>query len=190
LNQRALFASTEAVTPHNPRSIPMNTKSPTLSRARTPLIALVFAALIPATTASAATPEELTERCVNRMVQTTQRTVEAIHQTGARGIHKIVALDENDKPVPVMVRAAHKTNVKIEKREIKGDRQINKAADRCIRILNNQEANPALAELIMGARAQAIAAIHTASINTHTAVQDALATALEDEETTDEEAES
>ncbi len=169
----------------------MNTKSPTLSRALTPLIALVFAALIPAAAASAATPEDLTDRCVNRMMQTTQRTVDAIHAAGAKGIHKIERLDENDKPVPLMVRAANKANVGIEKREIKGDRKVNKTADKCLRILSNAEdVDPALAAIINGARAQAIEAIHTASINTHIAVNDALETALEDEETPDEEAEN
>jgi len=160
----------------------MNTKSQTLSRALTPLIALVFAALIPAATASAATPEELTDRCVNRMMQTTQRTVDAIHAAGAKGIHKIERLDENDKPVPLMVRAAHKANIGIEKREIKGDRKVNKAADKCLRILSNaDDVDPALAAMINGARADAIEAIHTAGVNTHIAVADALEAALEDE---------
>ncbi len=169
----------------------MNTKSPTLSRALTPLIALVFAALIPAAAASAATPEDLADRCINRITHVAQRSINAIHAAGAKGTHKIERLDENDKPVPIMVRTANKANIGVEKHEIKGDRKVNKTADKCLRILTNiDDADPALAALINGARAEAIEAIHTASVNTHIAVNDALEAALEDEEAPDDGAEN
>lgn len=167
----------------------MNNNTPTLSRALSPLIALVlFAALIPATAASAASPEELTDRCITRMMNVSQRAVEGINTAADKGVEKIVRLDENDRPALMMVRAANKMNIAIEKREIKSDRKVNKTADKCLRVLANIEnADPALADMVNSARLDAISAIHAASIDAHIKVNDALEAALEDEEPSAEE---
>lgn len=154
----------------------------TLSRARTALIALSLAAMIPAATAAPATPDALVERCIGRMIETTQRTVDAIHTAGAVGVNKIESLDADDKPVPVMRRAARKAGIKIEQFESKGDRQVNQVADKCLRILDHGDANPELAAMIHNARNQSIDAIHTASVGAHEVVRAALHAALEDED--------
>ncbi|MCB9838485.1 MAG: hypothetical protein H6813_04035 [Phycisphaeraceae bacterium] len=156
----------------------MSTFTKTLSRA----ITCCVAAILPAAAASAAvTPEELVDACLNRMMNATHLTVESINEAGDRGVNRIETLDENDQPVPVMRRAAVKANTQIEQREIKGDRTVNQAADKCIRILVRHDADPELIAMINGARAESVGAIHAASIAGHEAVRGALETALEDE---------
>jgi len=156
--------------------------SRTLSRARTALVALSLAAMIPAATAAAAPPDELVDRCLNRIAQTTQRTADAIAGAGAVGVNKIETLDAEDKPVPVMRRVARRASLKIEKSEIQGARQVVQTSEKCLRVLSHHEADPALAAMIIAARAQSIEAIHTASVNAHGAVLAGLEAALEDEE--------
>lgn len=162
----------------------MSNPQSALSRALIPLLALT-AALLAASTASAASPEELTERCIDSIQQTTRHTIDAIGDAADRGVAKIEALDANDKPVPLLQRAAAKSNTRIEKLEIRGDRDINKTADRCIRLLARGEPNPALIAAINDARARAIVMIHDASIEAHQTVRATLETALEDEEVDD-----
>lgn len=160
----------------------MSNASRTLSRARTALVALSLAAMIPAATAASAPPDELVDRCLNRIAQTTQRTVDAIAGAGAVGVNKIETLDAEDKPVPVMRRVARRASLKIEKSEIQGARQVVQTSEKCLRVLAHHEADPALAAMIIAARAQSIDTIHTASVNAHGAVLAALDAALEDEE--------
>lgn len=162
----------------------MSITTPRLSRALVPFLALGLTALIPAATAAAApTPDEVVERCVNHLEHATQRTVEAIRAAAADGVQKIETLDANDKPPRVMIKAAKRASAKIEKRDRKGARVINKGADKCLRILAHIEAGPAFGLLVDGARARALEAIHTAAGNAHDRVRAALEAALEDEET-------
>lgn len=158
----------------------------TLSRARTALLAITTL-LLAAPVASAASPEEFAQRCIDKIQLTTHHTTEAIGVAEDRGVQKIETLDSNDKPVPALRRAAAKSNVKIEKLEIKGDRAVNKTADRCIRILARGEPNPVLIAAVNDARALAIGSIHEASIEAHQMIRATLETALEDEEVDDEE---
>ena len=150
------------------------------------LLALTLAALLPAATASAATPEKLVDRSVNRMMNTTERAVESIFVAAEKGVTRIGNLDENDKPVRVMVRVSDNAHIKIEKSEIKGVRKINKIADKTIRILDRADADPAFTQIINGSRAHSIDAIREASRAAHTRVREALAAALEDEDLPDD----
>ena len=164
----------------------MFTRPIKLSRSLIPLLALTLAAFLPAVSASAATPEELVDHCINRMMQTTQQTVDAIRTAGVEGIQKIESLDANDAPVPVMIRVAQMTIIRIETRANWGAGIVNMTANRCLHILADIEADPALGEIIHGARIQALRAIHTAAHRTRAAVRHALEAALEDEGTPEE----
>jgi len=159
----------------------MRTNRTTLSRALVPMLALAIMALAPRSALAQPGPEEIADRCVNRIGSVAERAVEAIRIAAENGVEKIQTLDENDRPARVMIRVANKTNAKVEQLETGADRRVNTTADKCLRVLLAQDADPALRQMVASARAEAITMIHAASIRAHAAVHQALDEALDDE---------